>query len=163
MQFCPSGGGVRPATDRRPKLPTPRVRARCYNPPLCAKNQERTTDRNLISANLRHECPAARLPAGLLRFQRFEVLANNPNVPVARLGRLAVDEKFRGRKLGAAMLWDAISRAARSEVVVYGVVVDAKDDEAIAFYEHHGFFMLSAGTRQLILPIASVAEHETKK
>ena len=90
-------------------------------------------------------------------------LPRYPDVPVARLGRLAVDEKFRVRKLGAAMLWDAISRAARSEVVVYGVVVDAKDDEAVAFYEHHGFVMLSAGTRRLVLPIASVAEHKTKK
>ncbi len=43
------------------------------------------------------------------------------DVPVARLGRLAVGHKFQGRRLGAALLWDAIERAARSEVVVYGV------------------------------------------
>jgi ribosomal protein S18 acetylase RimI-like enzyme len=70
-------------------------------------------------------------------------LPRYPDVPVARLGRLAVDEKFRGRKLGAALLWDAIERAARSEVVVYGVVVDAKGDEAVAFYEHHGYERIS--------------------
>ena len=89
-----------------------------------------------------------------------EVLANKlpryPDVPVARLGRLAVDSKFRGRKLGAALLWDAIERAARSEVIVYGVVVDAKDDEAAAFYEHHGFLVLSAQARQLVLPLAKL-------
>ncbi len=81
-------------------------------------------------------------------------LPRYPDVPVARLGRLAVDARFHGRKLGAALLWDAIERAARSEVVVYGVVVDAKDGEAVTFYEHHGFMRLSAEARQLILPLA---------
>jgi ribosomal protein S18 acetylase RimI-like enzyme len=87
-------------------------------------------------------------------------LPRYPDVPIARLGRLAVDEKFRGRKLGATMLWDAIERAARSEVVVYGVVVDANDDEAVAFYEHHGFVMLSAETRQLVLPLATLPREQ---
>jgi predicted N-acetyltransferase YhbS len=85
-------------------------------------------------------------------------LPRYPDVPVARLGRLAVGKKFQGRKLGAALLWDAIERAARSEVVVYGVVVDAKDDEAAAFYEHHGFITLSAETRQLVLPLTNLRE-----
>ena len=90
-------------------------------------------------------------------------LPRYPDVPVARLGRLAVDERFRGRKLGAAMLWDAIERAARSEVVVYGMVVDAKDDDAAAFYEHHGFVMLSVEGRQLVLPLANLRENKTRK
>jgi ribosomal protein S18 acetylase RimI-like enzyme len=64
-------------------------------------------------------------------------LPRYPDVPIARLGRLGVDLQFRGRKLGGALLWDAISRAARSEIAVYGMVVDAKDDEAVAFYEHY--------------------------
>src|SRR5262245_36148796 len=89
-------------------------------------------------------------------------LPRYPDVPVARLGRLAVDHGFRGRKLGAALLWDAIERAARSEVVVYGVVVDAKDDEAVAFYEHHGFIMLSAEARQLVLPLANLRKEITR-
>ena len=90
-------------------------------------------------------------------------LPRYPDVPVARIGRLAVDDKFRGRKLGAAMLWDAIERAARSEVVVYGVVVDAKDDAAVAFYEHHGFIMLSAEERKLVLPLANLRANRIKK
>ena len=90
-------------------------------------------------------------------------LPRYPDVPVARLGRLAVGQKFQGRKLGAALLWDAIERAARSEVVVYGVVVDAKDDEAVAFYEHHGFITLSAETRQLVLPLTNLREGLAKR
>jgi ribosomal protein S18 acetylase RimI-like enzyme len=90
-------------------------------------------------------------------------LPRYPDVPVARLGRLAIDEAFRGRNLGAAMLWDAIERAARSEVVVYGLVVDAKDDQAVAFCEHHGFAVLSADTRQLVLPVANLRERTNKR
>jgi predicted GNAT family N-acyltransferase len=80
-------------------------------------------------------------------------LPRYPDVPVARVGRLAVDLNFRGRKLGAVLLSDAIGRATRSEVMVYGVLVDAKDDEAVAFYEYFGFVMLNAETRQLVWPI----------
>ena len=80
-------------------------------------------------------------------------LPRYPDVPIARLGRLAVDRNFRGMKLGGALLWDAIERARSSEVAVYGLVVDAKDDRAVAFYEHHGFTMLSAALRLLILPL----------
>jgi ribosomal protein S18 acetylase RimI-like enzyme len=83
-------------------------------------------------------------------------LPRYPDVPVARLGRLAIDLGFQRRKLGAAMLWDAVLRAKRSEVAVYGLVVDAKDDNAVAFYEHHGFTMLSVGERQLVLPLAGI-------
>jgi GNAT superfamily N-acetyltransferase len=61
-------------------------------------------------------------------------LPRYPAVPVARVGRLAVDERFKGMKLGAALLWDAIERAARSEVTVYAVVVDAKDEAVEGFY-----------------------------
>ena len=90
-------------------------------------------------------------------------LPRYPDVPVARLRRLAVGKKLQGRKLGAALLWDALERAARSEVVVYAAVVDAKDDDAVAFCQHHGFVMLSAETRQLLLPLARLREGVKRK
>lgn len=74
----------------------------------------------------------------------------NPLVPIARLGRLAVDVRFQGRQLGSALLWDAIARSARSEVTVYSLVVDAKDDRAEAFYKHFGFIALESFKSQLI-------------
>jgi ribosomal protein S18 acetylase RimI-like enzyme len=82
--------------------------------------------------------------------QLVKRLPRYPSVPVARLGRLAVDKAYRGQKLGAALLWDASSRAAASELMAYALVVDAKDDQAQDFYEHHGFIRL--GSRRLILP-----------
>jgi GNAT superfamily N-acetyltransferase len=74
-------------------------------------------------------------------------------VPVARLGRLAVDARFQGRQLGAALLWDAIARSARSEVTVYALAVDAKDDRAEVFYRHFGFISLESLKGQLIWAI----------
>ena len=63
---------------------------------------------------------------------------------MARIGRLAVDARFNGMKLSAALLWHAIERAARSEVTVYAVAVDAKDEAAEGFYRHFGFVGLES-------------------
>ena len=84
-------------------------------------------------------------------------LPRYPTVPVARLGRLAVDGEYRGQKLGAALLWDAAARAARSEMAVFALLVDAKDDQAEAFYRHPGFVPFGSATRQLVLPVATFA------
>lgn len=88
--------------------------------------------------------PLAEVPPALARR-----LPRYGAVPVARLGRLAVDEAFRGLGLGGALLWDAVQRALRSEVMVFAMIVEAKDDGAEAFYRHHGF--LPFGERRLIL------------
>jgi len=89
--------------------------------------------------------PLASLPEALAR-----KLPRYPVVPVGRLGRLAVDSRFQGRQLGAALLWDAIARAARSDVTVYALAVDAKDARAEAFYRHFGFVSLESLKGQLI-------------
>ena len=83
-------------------------------------------------------------------------LPRYPSVPVARLGRLAVDQGYRGRKLGGALLWDAITRAVRSEIAVFALVVDAKDESAEAFYRHHGFVAFGSQGRQLVLPLTKL-------
>ena len=82
-------------------------------------------------------------------------LPRYPSVPVARVGRLAIDKLFQGCKLGAALLADAALRALRSEVAVFALVVAAKDDSAVAFYRHHGFEMYGGQPKQLIVPLAS--------
>ncbi len=93
--------------------------------------------------------PLTDLPPALVkRLPRY------PSVPVARMGRLAVDQAFQGRKLGAALLADAVLRSARSEVAVYALVADAKDAAAERFYRHHGFERYGEVPRQFILPLA---------
>jgi len=83
-------------------------------------------------------------------------LPRYPSVPTARLGRLAVDERFRGAGLGGALLWDAVERAAASEVAAFALLGDAKDDGAAAFYRHHGFLTLRGDPRALFLPLPPV-------
>lgn len=95
--------------------------------------------------------PLADMPAKLAkRLPRY------PLVPVARLGRLAVDQAYRGQKLGSALLWDAVQRSLRSELGVFALVVDAKDEGAEAFYLHHGFVPFGSQPRQLVLPLTKL-------
>ena len=83
-------------------------------------------------------------------------LPRYPSVPVARLGRLAVDQAHRGRGLGATLLWDAMLRAHRSELAVFAVAVDAKDEQAEAFYRHHGFITFGSAPRQLFRSLIGI-------
>lgn len=83
-------------------------------------------------------------------------LARYPTVPAVRMGRLAVDQGFKGQGLGSALLADALGRAAGSEVAAYALMVDAKDDAAANFYRHHGFIAPPDSPRTLFLPLATV-------
>jgi len=80
-------------------------------------------------------------------------LPNYP-VPVALLGRLAVDEHFQGQGLGAILLADACLKVAQASAVlaVAGLVVDAKSEAAAAFYTHFGFIALPGDPGRLLLP-----------
>lgn len=83
-------------------------------------------------------------------------LPRYPTVPAVRMGRLAVDQAFQGHGLGGALLADAITRAARSEIAAFALVVDAKDEGATAFYRHHGFICLPNSAQTLFLPLTNV-------
>ena len=78
-------------------------------------------------------------------------------VPVALIGRLAVDRRWGGRGLGSALLMDAFRRVihAGETLAVYAVIADAKDARAQAFYERFGFVRLPDAGRRLFYPIAS--------
>lgn len=83
-------------------------------------------------------------------------LPRYPTVPAVRMGRLAVDQAFKGQGLGGALLADALARSARAEIAAYALVVDAKDEAAVNFYQHHGFIALPDTPRTLFLPLATV-------
>jgi GNAT superfamily N-acetyltransferase len=83
-------------------------------------------------------------------------LPRYPTVPAVRMGRLAVDRAFKGQGLGAALLADALERAARLEIAACALMVDAKDEGAAAFYQHHGFIALPDSALTLFLPLATV-------
>jgi ribosomal protein S18 acetylase RimI-like enzyme len=77
-------------------------------------------------------------------------------VPAILMGRLAVDADFKGQGLGGALLVNALRRAASSEIPAAVLVVNAKNDQAAAFYRHHGFIPLADAALTLFLPLASV-------
>lgn len=83
-------------------------------------------------------------------------LPRYPTVPAVRMGRLAIDQAFKGQGLGGALLADALDRAARAEIAAYALMVDAKDESAADFYRHHGFIALPDSPRTLFLPLATV-------
>lgn len=77
-------------------------------------------------------------------------------MPAVRLGRLAVDQAFKGQGLGGSLLADALERAARAEIAAFALVVDAKDTSATNFYQHHGFIALPDSPRTMFLPLATI-------
>lgn len=83
-------------------------------------------------------------------------LPRYPSVPAVRMGRLAVDHVFRREGLGAALLADALRRAAKAEIAAYAFLVDAKDTSAAKFYAHHGFTAFPEQPLFLFLPLATV-------
>lgn len=80
-------------------------------------------------------------------------LPRYPVVPAALLGRLAVEKTQQGKGLGGLLLADALARVARAELGIFALLVDAKDDAAQRFYEHHGFVPVPGVERRLCLPI----------
>ena len=86
-------------------------------------------------------------------------LPRYPTVPAVRMGRLAVDQAFKGQGLGGALLADALDRAARAEIAAYALMVDAKDEAAAAFYRHHGFIALPDSPLTLFLPLATALSY----
>lgn len=101
---------------------------------------------------------AGGVPLDEMPSQLAKRLPRYASVPVVRMGRLAVDQHYRGKKLGAALLWDAVLRATRSEIAAFALVVDAKDTTAADFYRHHGFVALDDEQRRWLLPLSNVTE-----
>ncbi|MFX1716194.1 GNAT family N-acetyltransferase [Paraburkholderia sp. A1RO-5L] len=83
-------------------------------------------------------------------------LPRYPAVPAVRMGRLAVDLQYRGEGYGAALLVNALQRAAGSEIPAVALAVDAKDDQVAAFYRHFGFMQLANDPLAFFLPLATV-------
>lgn len=78
-------------------------------------------------------------------------------VPVALIGRLAVAITFQGKGLGSILLADACQKIsqASSVLAVAGIIVDAKDEKAIAFYTHFGFIPLQGQAGRMMLPASA--------
>ena len=95
----------------------------------------------------------ARVPARLTKkLGRYEV-------PVFRLGRLAIDRSIQGQGLGGDLLLAAGERALAVSAEVGGVAlaIDAKDERAARWYERFGALPLLDDPLKLVLPLETIA------
>lgn len=85
-------------------------------------------------------------------------LPKYPLIPATLLGRLAISREHQGQKLGRLLLMDALRRSWRNaaEVASVGVVVDAYDETARAFYSHHEFVPLPGLSSSLFIEMGTV-------
>lgn len=94
----------------------------------------------------------AQAPAVLTRgFGRYEV-------PVFRLGRLAVARSVQGKGLGGELLLAAGARAlaVASEVGGVALAIDAKDERAAGWYIRFGALRLLDDPLKLVLPLETL-------
>jgi GNAT superfamily N-acetyltransferase len=84
------------------------------------------------------------------------VRRNMPDpIPMAVLGRLAVDQAWQGRGLGRLMLRDAVLRTCQAADIlgVRGLLVHALSPAAKRFYEGYGFRESPANPMTLVLSL----------
>jgi hypothetical protein len=96
----------------------------------------------------------AQVPAALTRkLGRYEV-------PVFRLGRLAIDVSAQGQRMGSALLFATGRRAfgVAAEVGGVALAIDAKDERAAVWYERFGAMRLLDNPLKLVLPLSAIRD-----
>lgn len=80
-------------------------------------------------------------------------------IPAILLANLALEERSQGRGLGRMLLIRALEKIVDAAKHAGGklVVVDAIDDEAAKFYEHHGFVPVPGNPHRLVMKMSTVA------
>jgi ribosomal protein S18 acetylase RimI-like enzyme len=101
---------------------------------------------------------AASIPLTELPPEEAKRLPRYPSVPAVRIGRLAVDLRFQRRGLAELMLMNAVHRTLGDSAAAFTLLVDAKNDAAVAFYQRYGFRPIAGKPRTLFLPLATAQE-----
>jgi GNAT superfamily N-acetyltransferase len=93
------------------------------------------------------------VPAGLAKGHRFPI-------PAVILARLAIAKDHQQQGLGERLLADAVTRALAVglEIGVALLVVDAKDEKAVQYYERFGFVRWPTEGRKLFARLVDLAE-----
>jgi hypothetical protein len=81
-------------------------------------------------------------------------------VPVLVIGRLAIDDAFKGQRYGEAILKDAMIRCfqAGKTVGVRAIMVHAKDEKSAALYLKYKFIQSRTNPLTFLLPIETVEQ-----
>lgn len=113
------------------------------------------TDRDTGVIAAYYTLAASSVPIAALPEADTKRLPRYPLLPATLIGRLAVDNAYQGRQIGSALIVDALRRSAQAAPASFTLLVDAKDDRAVAFYRKHGFIPLASRPISLFLPIAT--------
>lgn len=105
---------------------------------------------------------AASVPVTELPPAITQRLPRYPSLPAGLIGRLAVDRRFHRQGLGSLLVVDAATRALRAEPAIHALVVDAKSEEAAAFYRRLGFQRFVSQPRRLFIPLSEIARWLTQ-
>lgn len=81
------------------------------------------------------------------------------DLPTILMGRLAVDNKIKGQRLGEYLLINALNKCVEVSQTIgaLAVVVDPIDERAEEFYSGYGFIFLP-GSKKMFLPIKTIEE-----
>lgn len=88
------------------------------------------------------------------RLPRYSLL------PATLLGRLAVDTRHRGKRLGEFLLTSAFHTVFQHslQIASLALVVDALDEEAVRFYRKYRFDFCQESPDKLYLPLKTIQE-----
>src|SRR5580704_5944368 len=98
---------------------------------------------------------AASIPLVDLPPDETKRLPRYPTLPAVRIGRLAVDQRFQRRGIGELMPMNAVHRTIQDAAAAFALLVDAKNDQAAAFYQRYGFRPIVSKPRTLFLPLVT--------
>ena len=89
------------------------------------------------------------------------VKRNMPSpIPIILIGRLAVEERFKGHGLGVSLLQDAVLKGIEASRIVgaRAFVVDALNEDAESFYRRFGFELMPPAAKRAMFMLVSDAE-----
>ena len=121
---------------------------RCYVS-QCVRNRD-------CSCYVLTDDPLDQIPLGYFTLSSFcisrtllsamKIRSGYTHIPVTLLGRLAVDIKIQGKRVGHYLLNSALLLAEESPVASHGVYVQPKNSRAAEFYRSAGFLDLESNS-----------------
>lgn len=90
--------------------------------------------------------------------ERLQKRLPNHSIPIARLGRLAVDKNYQSKGFGKHLLAHALKMCflLSKQIGMVAVVIDAKDENIRQFYLNYEFEILPDQPLTLWLPVQSL-------
>jgi len=85
--------------------------------------------------------------------------ASYDDLPAILLGRLAIDNNYKGNRYGELLLFDALKKCVEisSNLGSLSIIVDPIDEKAQMFYKRYGFILLP-GSKKMFIALKTVKQ-----